>query len=155
MSNYINKFIFKKINLIQEKGRDYFIPKRNNPDVGAYNPQLINSIEYNMIFKNNKISNFKAPFCSSEEKYSHNYNSTPESIGPGSYISINNSLTPKNNIIKNDNYIFKRKNIDKSEKIKDLYLKNKQKTENKIGPGAYYNYNYYDWNKRSFNILYI
>ena len=155
MSNYINKFIFERININQEKGRDYFIPKSNNPDVGAYNPQILNSIEYNMIFKNNKISNFKAPFFSSEEKYRHKYNSTPEIIGPGSYININNSLTPKNNSIKNGKYNFKQKNIDKSEKIKDLYLKYKQKTENKIGPGAYDNYNYYDWNKRSFNVLYV
>ena len=153
INNYKNKFMN---NSNKDEGRDYFIPKSDNPEVGLYNPQIINSIEYNMIFHNNKISNLHAPFCTSENKFAHKYYSTPENVGPGSYL--NNTNISKKNIINKEikaKYNLLMKDIEKNKKIKALYDKNKNKIKNRIGPGTYGNFNYYDWNKRSFNILYV
>ena len=150
----------KKIYKKKEKGRHGFIPESDNPEVGIYNPQLINSIGYNIIF-NSKLSNLYAPFCTSEDKLKHKNNSTPENVGPGSYI-INNSDISFNNyksIKINDNNKSKLniviKDIEKRERIKLLYNEYKQKMKNNIGPGTYENPKYNDWNKKSFNILYI
>lgn len=159
ISNQINSYNYKNKftkNYIKDEGRDYFIPKSDNPEVGTYNPQIINSIEYNMIFHNNKISNLNAPFCTSETKFAHKYNSTPENIGPGSYL--NNSNIPKKNIINKEikaKYNLLMKDNKKNKKIKILYDKNKEKIKRNRGPGTYEDFNYYDWNKRSSNILYI
>ena len=154
--NQINNYKNRLKNNNKEEGRDYFIPKNDNPEVGTYNPQIINSIEYNLIFHNNKISNLNAPFCTSEKKFAHKYNSTPENLGPGSYL--NNLNISKKNIINKEikaKYNLLMKDIKKNKKIKALYDKNKNKINSKIGPGTYNDFNYYDWNKRSFNILYI
>ena len=158
ISKYIKKFKNENINIKKEGGRDYYINKTDSPDGGLYNPQILNSIEYNMIFKNNKISNMKAPFFSSKNKFSEKCNSTSNFVGPGSYINIHNSISPKNNRIKNQmkiKYNLITNDIERNKKIKDLYNKNKQKIKNNIGPGTYDNYNYFNWNKRSFNILYV
>jgi len=150
----------KKIYKKKEKGRHGFIPESDNPEVGIYNPQLINSIGYNIIFKN-KLSNLYAPFCTSEDKLKHKSNSTPENVGPGSYL-INNSdisfniFNPQKINNKNKcklNIVIK--NTEKRERIKLLYNEYKQKIKNNIGPGSYENPKYNDWNKKSFNILYI
>ena len=149
----------KKINseIKNEIGRDYFIPKNDNPEVGAYNPQIFNSIEYKNICNSNKITSLYAPFNSSEDKNLQKHYSTPEKVGPGSYIINNNNSGFKINRINDMKIKYNKilKDIEKTEKIKDLYHFRKQKMKNKIGPGTYDNYKYDNWNKRSFNILYI
>ena len=151
-----NKKVNYDINLKNKNVRDYLIPKNDIPEVGTYNPQLVNSIEYNNICNSNKITNILAPFGSSNNKNLHANHSTPETVGPGSYIINKNNFGFKKNIINKDikiKYNKILKDIEKSNKIKILYNIYKQKIENKPGPGTYDDFNS-NWNKRSFNILY-
>ena len=144
---------FNKENIKEEQGRHGYIPKNDNPGVGDYNPHLLQSIKYDIISKDNKFSNLIAPFYSGQEKYPKKCASTSDLLGPGCYfpkkeIRIFNKEEKKwNKKILNDIY--------KAEKIKFIYNQNKNEMVGNVGPGSYERDNYGDWNKRSFNVLYV
>ena len=139
----------------EEPGRHGYISKNDNPGAGAYNPHIVNSIKYDIISKDNKVSNLIAPFSSGQEKFLKKSLSTSEIVGPGSYFP---NLNIKNNIFKKEdkkgNHIFK---IDskKNDSIKVLYNQMKINLQNQVGPGSYELHNYNEWHKKSFNSLYF
>ena len=150
LTNTENKF--KKENLKEDQGRQCYIPKKDNPCVGDYNPHLLKSINYEIISKDNKISDLIAPFYSGQEKFPKKCASTSDLLGPGYYfpkkdIKIVNKKEKKlNQKILND--------IFKAEIIKFSYNQNKNDMITNLGPGSYERDNYRDWNKKSFNALY-
>lgn len=150
-TNFIN--IKNKKEDKDEKGRHGYILRNDNPGVGNYNPHIINSIRYNIISRDNKISNLIAPFYSSQEKYLKKSSSTSDVIGPGSYFPYDNNIKFRKEEDKKGIYLIKNDDIRK-EKIKYLYNQIKLSIENRIGPGTYNLNNYNDWNKKTFNILY-
>ena len=138
----------------EEKGRHDYILKNDNPGVGEYNPHIINSIKYNIISKDNKISNLIAPFSSGQEKYLKKSSSTSDILGPGSYfpnINLRNNIFKK---IENKSHLYKKDEI-KKDNIKLFDNQIKLNIENQIGPGTYELQKYTDWNKKSFNVLYV
>jgi hypothetical protein len=139
----------------EEKGRHGYISKNDYPGVGDYNPHIVNSIKYDIISKDNKISNLIAPFCSGQEKFLKKSSSTSDLVGPGSYfpnITFKNNLNKKED--KNGNHLYKIDGI-KKDYIKLLYNQQKLNLEKQVGPGSYDLHNYNEWNKKSFNALYI
>ena len=136
-----------------EKGRHGYILKNDNPGVGNYNPDIINSIRYNIISRDNKVSNLIAPFYSGQEKYMKRSSSTSDVLGPGSYFINDNNMKFKKEEDKRGIYLIKNNDI-KKEKIKYIYNQIKSNIENRLGPGTYNLNNYNDWNKKTFNMLY-
>ena len=139
----------------EEKGRYGYISKNENPGVGDYNPHIVNSIRYDIISRDNKISNLIAPFCSGQEKFLKKSSSTSDLVGPGSYFP---NINTRNNSYKKEdkkgNHLYK---IDgmKNDNIKLLYNQNKSDIESQVGPGSYDLHNYNEWYKKSFNALYV
>ena len=140
----------------EEKGRRYdYISKNDNPGVGNYNPHIVNSIKYDIISKDNKVSNLIAPFYSGQEKFLKKSSSTSDLLGPGSYfpnINIRNNIFKKED--KKGNHIFKNEGI-KKDNIRLLYNQMKLNLENQVGPGSYELNKINDWHKKSFNSLYV
>ena len=141
----------------EEKGRHGYILKNENPGVGDYNPHIVNSIKYDIISKDNKVSNLIAPFLSGQEKFLKKSASTSDMLGPGSYfpnIDIRRNILAKKDENKIGNYLFK--NIgNKNNDIKMLYNQMKIYLENQVGPGSYQLQNYNEWHKKSFNSLFV
>ena len=146
-------------NIIQNNTNNEIITLLKNnlmPNVGTYNPHIVNSIEYKNLINNN-INFSNIPFGSSEEKFIKKINSTPDFIGPGSYFNKISNFKTKNNI-KGIKYKYKNEeNNKKKENIKMLYKRCLQSLKDKIGPGSYINEKliYSDWHKKTFNIMNI
>jgi len=152
-SNLINIKKDNKNEDKEEKGRHGYILKNDNPGVGNYNPHIINSIKYNIISRDNKVSNLIAPFYSGQEKYMKRSSSTSDVVGPGSYFLHDNNMKFRKEEDKRGMYLIKNNDI-KKEKIKYIYNQIKSNIENRVGPGTYNLNNYNDWNKKTFNMLY-
>jgi hypothetical protein len=106
------------------------------PAVGSYNSD-INSIANNVIVKN-KFHSVNAPFSSMQKRF-QKPNNSPEKVGPGYY------------------YKEKIKNVDIFHppfNSGDLRFYD-SKQENEVGPGSYNKNSYFDWNKKTFNVLYL
>ena len=145
--NTINENNIKllKMNLLTKK----------EPDMWSYNSHILNSIEYDN-FNNtcDKIINSRAPFCSSEERFIKKINSTPDIIGPGRYDITNINFKKNKKDIKNmDSKQIEKK--EKRERIKIMYKNDLQRIKDNVGPGSYHKFKFYDWKKKSFNIMYI
>jgi hypothetical protein len=133
------------LNNFKEKIKEEKNNKNNSiiPGVGYYNPQIISSIGYKILSKENKIQSIIAPFNSCQERFlNKSHSSNNIFVGPGSY---NNNISSFN--IKVNNSIF---NNNQSK-----LLKEKNSIQNNIGPGSYHQFNYNDWNKKSFNVLFV
>lgn len=118
----------------QEKPIKILKQKETVPSVGQYHPELINSIEYK-INKNKK--NNAAPFESCNVRFKNLKEDFPN-VGPGAY-----------NLVKNYNV--------KTEKTPFLVGAKKElnpKCDSDVGPGDYIFDSYFDWNKKSYNILF-
>ena len=141
----------------KESERYAYISKNKNPGVGDYNPDIVNSIKYNIISKDNKISNMIAPFSSGQVKFLKKSASTSNLVGPGSYFLCHNNIW--NNIIKKEdnkkvNHYYKNDGM-KKDNIKYMYNQMKSNLQRQVGPGSYELQQFNDWNKKSFNYLYI
>ena len=144
IQNNINN-INKNLNL--NKNEEINIEKRDDkitPGVGMYNPDIINSINYKIKSRENKLQSIIAPFNSGVERFNfQKSSSTSDLIGPGSYNILKNNF---NNI--NNKKIIENKPLEK-------YINEKNMQKSKLGPGEYYNINYNDWNIKSFNTLFL
>ena len=116
----------------------------SNPGVGYYNPQIVSSIGYNILSKENKIQSLIAPFNSGQERFLNKSNSSNNFVGPGSY-NINKSSF---------NFQIKSGIFEKNLPNQKFLNENEFDKENR-GPGSYEHYNYNDWNKKSFNVLFV
>ena len=133
------------LNNFKEKIKEEKNNKNNSiiPGVGYYNPQIISSIGYKILSKENKIQSIIAPFNSCQERFlNKSHSSNNIFVGPGSY---NNNVSSFN--FKVNNSVF---NNNQSK-----LLKEKNSIQNNIGPGSYQQFNYNDWNKKSFNVLFL
>ena len=133
------------LNNFKEKRKEEKNIKNNSiiPGVGYYNPQIISSIGYKILSKENKVQSIIAPFNSCQERFlNKSHSSNNIFVGPGSY---NNNMSSFN--FKVNNSIF---NNNQSK-----LLKEKNSIQNNIGPGSYQQFNYNDWNKKSFNVLFV
>ena len=133
------------LNNFKEKRKEEKNIKNNSiiPGVGYYNPQIISSIGYKILSKENKIQSIIAPFNSCQERFlNKSHSSNNIFVGPGSY---NNNVSSFN--FKVNNSVF---NNNQSK-----LLKEKNSIQNNIGPGSYQQFNYNDWNKKSFNVLFV
>ena len=133
------------LNNFKEKRKEEKNIKNNSiiPGVGYYNPQIISSIGYKILSKENKIQSIIAPFNSCQERFlNKSHSSNNIFVGPGSYNNNISSFNCKvNNSIFNNN--------------QSKLLKEKNSIQNNIGPGSYQQFNYNDWNKKSFNVLFV
>ena len=136
------------------KGRDTYIIKNENPGAGSYNPHIINSIHYDIISKENKLSNLRMPFNSGQERFIQKSPSSNDFLGPGRYFPRNKSIG--NFISKPDKNKGLYKNIGYNvEDIKNKYEKEKLREKRQVGPGSYDLHNYNEWHKKIFNAIYF
>ena len=133
-NNPFRKFIFKKQ-----------LKKEKSPPIGTYNPGMIFSIDYNnrkKVFeiKNNKVA-FKSTFNKKKKNQKNKIDKSDINIGPGYYYheKKNKDLKPSPQF-----YI--------SQYQSDKWFKNQNPN---VGPGKYDIDNYYEWNKKYFNINFI
>ena len=133
-NNPFRKFIFKK-NINREK----------SPPIGTYNPGMIFSIDYNnrkKVFetKNNKVA-FKSSFSKKKKHLKNKIDKYNINIGPGYYYheKKNKNLKPSPQFYLPENQT-------------DKWFKSQNPN---VGPGKYDIENYYEWNKRSFNINFV
>jgi hypothetical protein len=111
------------------------------PAVGTYNPDAIFSIGYKVskvikTGKNNKI----APFFSQEKRFKEiKDEKLTDQLGPGFYFKERKKIPERNSPPFNIG--------DRRFRTKNL--------ENHIGPSEYNQHSYFDWNKKSYNILYL
>ena len=156
IKNLINncKKIDKEKVDINKTNRHSYIQQNSYPGVGDYNPHIVSSIQYDIISKDNKVSNLIAPFQSGQEKFFKKSASTSNLLSPGYYF-INNNIQKRNKVDSEVNKLYKNGFLYKDNNIKENYSHMKLNYQNKLGPGAYYLNNYNDWNKRSFNYLFV
>ncbi len=123
----------KKVNPLLEKPRERY----ESPPVGSYNPDIAQSMSYKINLKANQYQSAVAPFSSMQERFGVNKSTD---LGPGQY------------------YKDSKKQIDQvfppfssgDQRMRQDFTK-----EGQPGPGDYSKSSYFDWNKKSFNILYI
>ena len=131
-------------NIKTKEKEDNNIKNISTPGVGYYNPQIVSSIGYNILSKENKIQSLIAPFNSGQERFLNKSKSCNSFVGPGSY-NINDS-----------SFNFKIKSgIFEKNLPNQKYLNEKEFDKENRGPGSYEHYNYNDWNKKSFNVLFV
>jgi len=124
----------ENVKVFEEKDKDQGVPP-----VGAYKNDYINSINYKIEKKNSKFNSVNAPFLSINKRFK--FKSENDELGPGKY-EIEKKLGKINDMefhppfLQSDNRFKYDKNL----------------TAN--GPGAYNQDSYFNWNKKSFNILY-
>ena len=144
----------KKDGKIEMQGRDSYIIKNKNPGVGAYNPHIVNSIHYDIISRENKLSNLRMPFNSGQERFIHKSSSSLDLLGPGRYFPQNKKIG--NITIKTDKTKGLYKIIGYNDgNLKNLYKQAKLEGERNVGPGSYELHNYNEWHKKQFNAIYI
>ena len=135
-NNAFRKFIFNKKNLLN---------KEKSPPIGTYNPGMLFSIDYNnrkKVFetKNNKVA-FKSTFNKKKKKIKNKIEDNNINIGPGYYYHEK-----------------KKKDLKPSPQFYISSYENDkwfQDSNPNVGPGKYDIDNYYEWNKKSFNINFI
>ena len=135
----------KLLQYIPEEHKPIKKNEYNTPGVGSYNPGIASSISYNILSKENKIQSIIAPFSSAIERGDGfiRSKSTSTLLGPGCYNSAKSDFDiPKNNT-----------KIEQTKPLKS-YVHYKEEAQKKVGPGSYGVYNYNNWNKKSFNVLF-
>ena len=121
-----------RIKIIQEQ-------KKKSPCVGYYFPEIVNSIQYNLLKKYNPAQSVRSGFLQSSKRFEIKkplHDNSPASYNPYIYENIKNKqINPS---------------IFNSKEKRFFEFKNKSQ----IGPGQYNINNSDDWNKKSFNVLF-
>ena len=117
--------------------------KNSIPAVGTYNPGIAYSIEYQNSKKMNPHQSFIAPFNTINNRFGYTKN---EIIGPGNY-----NYDVAFNKLKATNRQFKIFGEDE-ERFKNSF--GEKMLKNNPGPGNYNISNSFDWNKKTFNVLF-
>ena len=124
----------KKIKIIQEQKKIY-------PSVGYYFPEIVNSIQYNLLKKFNPAQSIRSGFLQSSKRFEINkplHQNSPASYNPYSFENIKNKTV--NTSIFNT----------KEKRFFEFKHNNSQ-----VGPGYYNINNNDDWKKKSFNVLFF
>ena len=114
-----------------------------SPGVGQYSPEIVNSINYQNIKKGYYNKN-RPPFNYNEERFK-NYDNNTVIAAPGSYNLSRNILKENKRGMEPFSVISERKELGNEG----------QDVNNEVGPGSYDRDSYFDWNKKSFNALFI
>lgn len=107
------------------------------PGVGQYHPETVNSIEYQVRSNANKKKN--VPFDSNNIRFKLEKKENPN-VGPGAY-SLRKEIVKGNESIVPFGVGSNRKELNQC--------------DNDIGPGDYVSDSYFNWNKKSFNVLFV
>ena len=141
--NYINKAYYVNLNNSLKKnilGKN----EEKKPDFNYYqNNKFLNNLQNNIESRINKYQNKIAPFSSMEKRFNNEQLLNSCDLGPGKYNiqSFTNQRYSANNIFKPP---------FNSSSERDFSV-----NDNNIGPGRYDCDNYFNWNKKSFNIRFI
>jgi len=114
------------------------------PPVGSYNPGIVTSIAYRNSMKLNPHQAFIAPFNTVNNRL-NTFNINNNDLGPGSY-----NAQKSFDMINSNKRSFKV--FGEDEKFKRGIFSNKQ---NFPGPGNYDHEHNFDWNTKTFNVLFI
>ena len=117
-----------------------------SPGVGQYSPEIVNSINYQNIKKGYYNKN-RPPFNYNEERFKNNDSNVKDNViaAPGSYNLSRNILKENKRGMEPFSVISERKELGNEG----------QDVNNEVGPGSYDRDSYFDWNKKSFNALFI
>ena len=120
--------------------------KERQPDFNIYqNDRFINIIQNNVRNKANPYTSENMPFSSGEKRFKLSKSYSSEDIGPGKYDLFKKGIkTRKFNSILTPFF----SNAER----KPTYL---GKSNNEVAPGQYDIDSYFDWNKKSFNAMFI
>jgi hypothetical protein len=145
---FYGKNIFNLINKTNPLKRFSFrkkITKDKIPPIGTYNPDLIFSIDYNNKKKVFETKNSKSAFettFNKKKKIKNKVDKNNVNIGPGYYYHEK-----------------KQTNLKPSPQFYSSHYNNSDKwfknSNPNVGPGKYDINDYYEWNKKSFNINFI
>ena len=120
--------------------------KERKPDFNIYqNDKYINIIQNNVKNKSNPYASENMPFLSGEKRFKLSKSYSSEDIGPGKY-----NLFQKGQKTRKFNSILAP--FSSNAERKPTYLGN---SNNEISPGQYDKDSYFDWNKKSFNAMFI
>ena len=120
--------------------------KERKPDFNVYqNDRFINIIQNNIRNKANPYTSENMPFSSGEKRFRLNKSYSSEDIGPGTYDLFKKGLKTRqfNSILAP---------FSSNEERKPTYL---GKSNTDLAPGQYNRDSYFDWNKKSFNAMFI
>lgn len=112
------------------------------PSVGTYNPETMFTIDYKVKKNSHKFGFSEAAFNSSITQNRFEIKKDEFSLGPGFYYK-----DKKQNLAQ----VFPP--FNSNEKRKTIEVKNDPMIS--TGPGIYNQNSYFDWNKKTFNILYL
>ena len=142
--------VYKQIIKTQEEESEIFRNYLDNkkyieasPGVGQYSPEIVNSINYQNIKKGYYNKN-RPPFNYNEERFK-NYDNNTDIAAPGSYNLSRNILKENKRGMEPFSVISERKELGNEG----------QDINYEVGPGSYDRDSYFDWNKKSFNALFI
>ena len=107
------------------------------PGVGQYHPETVNSIEYQV--KSNVSKKKNVPFDSNNMRFKLEKKENPN-VGPGAYSLRKDMVNEGESLIP----------FGVGSRRKDL-----NQCDNDIGPGDYVSDSYFNWNKKSFNVLFV
>ena len=132
--------------VLETKDKIYYDNHRQ-PCVGEYYPEIRNSIEYNMFKILNNYNNDKKPsFNYAEKRFFEPKRKYEDENQVGKY-----NLIPKEKELVQQNTPFS--SVVERDGIKYL-IPNEKKNNKHLGPGAYRYDSYFDWNKKTYNILF-
>ena len=145
----INKIIKRPtlVNVEEEirKGKN----NKNNerkPDFNVYqNDKYINIIQNNIRNKSNPYTSENMPFSSGQKRFKLTKSSSSVDLGPGKYNINNNEMKP----LKINSIVVP---FSSNAERKPTYF---QKADSDVAPGQYDIDSYFDWNKKSFNAMFI
>jgi hypothetical protein len=138
--DHVRKF-YSSLKKDKVKDTSFEKEKSEVPPVGTYNSDLVYSMGYIANQKTNPYQSVVAPFSSMQKRFEAQ-KTVDNNIGPGYYYK------PKNEVPQQTFPPFKQGDDKyKSPIFNGPHLQ--------PGPGNYDQNNYFDWNKKSFNILYI
>ena len=130
---------------IQETKEKVYYENHRKPGVGDYYPEIFNSIEFK-IYKNAQNNNDKKPcFNCGEQRFFEFKKKYEDDNHIGKY-----------NLAKNEKEKYQRISPFLSQAEKDESKLNNviNKTNSNLGPGTYRYDSYFDWNKKSYNMLF-
>jgi len=137
----LSKLLTKPTRIIKEEKDSKEREEKNDiPAVGSYNSEIYHSIAYKIAKNANQFNMVNAPFSSLEiNRFKEIDKSSSNNLGPGYYhkepkVMAHQNLPAFNN----------------GEKRFGL-----QAGGLEVGPGDYNQGSYFDWNKKSYNVLYL
>ena len=147
---YLKKEFYKQTFVNAEKENKKLINQKiieKKPDFNEYqNPEFINLIQTKVYSKINPYTSENTPFMSGLGRFTNNKESEKNTnIGPGSYEVRQNFGNLYQNNINNAPF--------NSNQEKNLYFSNNSNSS--VSPLQYQKDSYFDWNKKSFNVMFV